>query len=229
MLNWFKNSQEKWDHWFQKNMMPQGWHVLDFNRHHFRDQVSVLHFERHGKNAEIINIYPKKKELELISKQAKAYFTPTHWHATTTKVLEIHLSPSLDVFKQKLISSPPGTGNRTQEAKGYEWLKTSMVVLNKALNELKSDQVLQTSIFIGERDHHQELRIIVFNLDLNFIYLEEKRSLHVRCFNKHGSDNFDYNKADFDGLFQALAYPVFDMAILLTQEISKAILKECKE
>lgn len=226
MLKWFQNPEKRWQQW-QKQKKVGAWHVLDFGRHSFRGHDQVLHLESHQSANEkvIVNFYPKSREIELLAAD-KFIFKAVNWRQEIVPALEAHLAPKITWYTEMLKQTPPQNGDATAEARGEEWLKTSLVVLERALAGLTPDQRLQSTIFIGEKDLKPTLRIIVFNLDLSFVYHLDKAALQVTCFNKKEQEQFDYSKPDFDGAFSALAFPVFDRAINLTRLISEAILRE---
>jgi|SRR5690606_17477405 len=226
MLKWFKSPEKRWQAWRHQHRDPNPWHVIDIGRHSFRGSNHVLHIERHDKSIEILNFFPTDRSIEVVGSD-KFLFTPEDWKPKLVDALEQNLGRKIEEFKQELKAYPPNNGDATAEARGEEWLKTSLVVLERALAGLSSEQRLQTSIFIGTKNGNQMLRVLVFNLDINFTYHRDKSALQVTCFNKKDAENFDYSKPDFDGAFAARAYPVFDMAIRLCQQISDAIMREC--
>lgn len=226
MLNWFKSPEKRWQNWLALNKQTRPWHVIDIGRHSFRGEDHVLHFERHASKIEVVNFFPKARSIEVIGSD-KFVYQPKSWQTQLVETLEANLGSKLEEFKQELKTYPPAAGDHSAEARGEEWLKTSLVVLERALAGLSGEQRLQTSIFIGTKNGNQMLRIIIFNLDLSFVYHRDKNALQVTCYNRKDAEQFDYSKPDFDGVFAARAYPVFDLAIRLSQQVSEAIVREC--
>lgn len=226
MFKWFKSPEKRWQDWREKHSKPAPWHVIDLGRHSFRGRDHVLHFERHAKSIEVLNLFPSDHSVEVVGND-KFLYTPKNWKALLVDNLEINLGSKIEEFKRELKNHPPSAGDANAESRGEEWLKTSLVVLERALAGLSGEQRLQTSIFIGTKDGNQMLRVLIFNLDLSFTYHRDKSALQVTCFNKKDVENFDYSKPDFDGVFAARAYPVFDQAIRLCQQISEAMMREC--
>ncbi len=226
MLKWLQPPHKRWQQWRKNLEQPSRWHVLDFNRHSFGGHDHVLHLERHDSEVDVINFFIAKKEIEVNAVGDKFSFTPESWRQTLVSTLEAHLGGALMQMQHQLKQSPPEGGDAVAEARGEEWIKTSLVVLERALSSLGPDHRLQTSLFIGhnKNDNYPTLRIIVFNLDISFTY--QHSMLHVLCFNKREQANFDYSKPDFEGAFSARAFPLFDRASQLTQLISEAILRE---
>lgn len=227
MLKWFTPQPQRFEEWLTKNKGSAAWHVLDFNQHSFRGHDQVLHFERHHSDrVEILNLYPQTRHIELITND-KLYFQTAQWKELLVENLERHIALKLKDFTETLKKSPPTGGDQTQEARGEEWLKTSLLVLERALNGLGEQQRLQCTWFCGQKDGLMLMRVIIFNLDLSFTYHHDKTALQVTCFNKKDAAEFNYQKADFDGVFVARAFPVFDQAIKLMQKISEAVIREC--
>tara|TARA_R110000868_G_scaffold61524_1_gene186923 strand:+ start:36393 stop:37097 length:705 start_codon:yes stop_codon:yes gene_type:complete len=231
MLNLFKSADQKWEVIKQDCQTPHIWHVLDYNRHQFKGHANVLHLERHKieSSAEVINFFPSSKEIDFnfgFTSSGCFKLEKHNWNNEVIQALEKHIAPQIQAFTKTLKANPPIPGDIVQETKGQEWLKTSLLVLERALENLKDDQTLQVSLFAGEKEGKQELRFIVFNLDLAFRYDSKKCILTVKCFNKKDQDQFDYSKPDFEGAFASLAYPVFDQAINLSLKISNALIKE---
>ena len=226
MLMWFKSAEQKYDY-FKALKRNYHWRVLDFNRHHFGGHEQVLHIERHYNKVDILNIYPQVKKIEVLTTDVKFEFSPKQFENLLTEQLEIHFVAAINDFTKNLKEHPPSGGNVSSETRGEEWLKTSLLVLERALANLTLEQRLQTTIFMGNKDQALILRIIIFNLDLTYTYHLDKKALQVTCFNKKEAAEFDYQRADFDGIFATRAYPVFDQAITLLNKISSAIIKEC--
>lgn len=226
MIKWLRPREKRFLDWKNENHQHARWHVLDFNRHSFRRSDHVLHLEYHGTQTHILNCFPDEKTIELIAPRDAFYFTPNNWQEEIVSIIEKHFSSKINDFTKALKTTPPQTGDVTQETRGEEWLKTSLVVLERALAGLDNAQRLQASVFCGTKDGSEVLRFIVFNLDLSFVYHSEKKAMQVTCYNKKDQETFNYSKADFDGVFATRAYPVFDMAINLGRQISEAILRE---
>ncbi|MBH48878.1 MAG: hypothetical protein CME71_11985 [Halobacteriovorax sp.] len=231
MLNLFKSADKKWNSIKNMCQTPSAWHVLDYNRHQFKGRTNVLHLERHNiqSSAEVINFFPSNREIDFnfgFTNAGSFTLDKQLWTNEVIETLERHIATQIQNFTQTLKSAPPIQGDIVQETKGQEWLKTSLVVLERALENLKADQTLQLSLFAGEKDSKQEFRFIIFNLDLAFRYDSKKCIMTVTCFNKKDQDQFDYSKPDFEGAFASLAYPVFDQAINLSLKISSALIKE---
>tara|TARA_R110000868_G_scaffold180754_1_gene421415 strand:- start:12392 stop:13096 length:705 start_codon:yes stop_codon:yes gene_type:complete len=231
MINLFKSKTQKWQKVKDLWQTPSTWHVIDYNRHQFNGQSNVLHLERHNqnKNPEIINFYSKSREIDFNFgplNSAQFALEKHEWNIEVIQTLERQISTQIDLFTQILKANPPLPGDPLQEAKGQEWLKTTLLVLERALENMTSEQTLQASLFAGEKNGHQEFRFIVFNLDLSLRYDTKKKILIAQCFNKKDQPEFDYQKPDFEGAFAALAFPVFDQAINLAMKISTALIKE---
>ncbi len=226
MLNWFKSPEEKWKSWLPKLSQPSTMHVLDYNRHQFRQVDQVIHLERKGQKDQVIDIVKKDKAIIFQGHEANFQYTSKDWHGDISKLLESHIQTQIKIFTDHIKAHPPGQGDAQREHKANEWLKASLLVLERSIESLTNEQTVQTTIFLGKIKDCFEIRIIIFNLDLSFTYDDKLQGLLVKCFNKKDQDDFDYSKPDLQDVFQVNAYPVVDQAIRLLQLISVRILKE---
>src|SRR5690606_27127469 len=114
---------------------------------------------------DIVNFYPKNKKVEIFTPEVNLELKPERFENLLTQQLEIHFVAAINEFTKKFKEYPPSGGDVSAEARGEEWLKTSLLVLERALANLTHEQRLQTTIFMGNKDQALILRIIIFNLD----------------------------------------------------------------
>ncbi len=226
MLNWFKSPEDKWNKWLPLLSHPTKMHVLDYNRHQFRQVNQVIHLERKGEKDQVIDIVAKDKSIIFQGHEANFHYISKDWQNDVSKLIEAHIQSQIKLFTAHVKSNPPAKGDAQREHKANEWLKASLLVLERSIESLTKDQTIQTTIFMGKINDCFEIRIIIFNLDLSFIYDDKLQGLLVKCFNKKDQNDFDYSKPDLQDVFQVNAYPVVDRAIKLLQLISVRILKE---
>lgn len=226
MLSWFKTPNQKLEKWLQGSLGTSELHILDYNRHQFRSRANVIHLERKGPDVQVIDMIPQTNEIIFEGNQANFSIKSDVWKKKASSIMETHFQSKINEFTTFVKLNPPEPGNIQNEYKSYEWLKTSLLVLNNALDSKTNEQTIQSTIFIGARENRFEIRVIIYNLDLAFNYDSKMKALIVTCFNKKDAHDFDYSKVDLEAVFQANAYKIIDSAIELVRKISIKILEE---
>lgn len=226
MLNWFKTPSQKLLKWKQQNNQTCDLHLLDYNRHQFRKSNNVIHLERKGDTLQVIDIIPKTMEIIFEGDEANFVLKTEDWKNESKQIIENHFQSKITEFTKFVKDNMPNNGDPTNEFKAHEWLKTSLIVLNNALDATTIEQTIQTTIFIGKIEDRFEIRVIIYNLDLAFNYDAKMKALVVTCFNKRDDLEFSYNKPELEAVFEANAFTVIDSAIELVRKISIKILNE---
>ena len=170
MFNWFKDPSQKLQAWKNDYQSSCELHLLDYNRHQFRKSPNVIHLERKGRTVQVIDILASSNEIIFEGDEANFLLKTPEWKKEARTILENHFQIKIAEYTAFVKEHMPDKGDFAQEFKGHEWLKTSLVVLNNALDSKNKDQTIQTTIFCAKKEHRFEIRVIIYNLDLAFNY-----------------------------------------------------------
>jgi len=151
-------------------------------------------------------------------------------HDFRNKIPQIY-QRSIEQAKNILLQGSTLTSDLTNESKGLEWLRVSMLVLKEAIKKsINSEGLFYTGqFFSGHRKKNEcfQLRIKSLSLDFLLLFLEDGR-LNITVWNyKQNSPSVD-SEPVFTGEFVKLKQQVFDEFIHLIKEISLASTKFVK-
>lgn len=112
----------------------------------------------------------------------------------------------------------------TTEDKALEWMKVSFMMLEKAVVQSLTDPDLlfQALFFAGKnpKSGMEEIRLIVFNLDIKFEFLDNNL-LRVRIYNDKNEEFGSAKKASLEGDFNFRKREMFDEFIRLLSVVSR--------
>lgn len=132
-------------------------------------------------------------------------------------------------FPKTSLRKPQPEGiSEAEELKAKEWLRVSLTVVNKALDDFikrdKADQddlVFQCQVFAGQKDvtaeAPQEWRILLFQLDIQLIF-QTDGGLSCRVFQDRPAERS--STPALAAIFYAQRGPVFDQFVGLINKIS---------
>lgn len=145
------------------------------------------------------------------------------------QLIDALIEKKIGFFQNKLdqIDSRGFTPNIVfSEDKGLEWIKVSFTVLEKAIIQSLTDPNLlfQTLIFIGEnpKTSQEEIRLIIFNLDIKFEFLKNGL-LRIRIYDDKDKSLGSTKKASLEGDFNFRKREMFDELIKLISLLSNGI------
>jgi len=129
-------------------------------------------------------------------------------HTLTSELSYFQKELSLNIGKINF--SPMEVSN---EEKALEWIKSSFLILEKAILKSLTDKDLlfQSLIFFGHnpKSHHHEIRFITFNIDCKFELLPNGK-LRLRVYNDRAGDFGSSKKAELQGDFDYRKRELFD-------------------
>ncbi len=132
-------------------------------------------------------------------------------------------------FQEKLSHNDSKTftpNEVTTEDKGLEWIKVSFKILEKAIIQSLTDPNLlfQTLLFIGKnpKTSQEEIRLITFNLDIKFEFLNNGL-LRIRVYDDKDKNLGSSKKASLEGDFNFRKREMFDELIKLISLLSQGI------
>lgn len=113
-----------------------------------------------------------------------------------------------------------------QEEKGLEWMRVSFKILEQALVEslTNPDFLFQTLFFFGSNPKtlNHEIRLIVFNLDINFV-LQKNGMLRIKIFNDKKGEFGSNKKPDLEGDFHFKKREMLDELTNLLSALSPGL------
>lgn len=114
----------------------------------------------------------------------------------------------------------------TTEEKALEWIRTSFMILEKAVVQSLTDPELlfQTLLFIGTNPKTglEEVRLITFNLDIKYEFLPNNL-LRIRIYNDKNEEFGSAKKASLEGDFNYRKREMLDELTRLLSVISAGI------
>lgn len=117
-------------------------------------------------------------------------------------------------------------GEVSTEDKALEWMKVSFMMLEKAVIQSLTDPGLlfQALFFMGTNPKSgvEEMRLIVFNLDIKFEFLDNNL-LRVRIYNDKNEEFGTAKKASLEGDFNYRKREMFDEFIRLLSAVSTGL------
>ncbi len=140
--------------------------------------------------------------------------------------------------REKLVScgqeASQGVPN-LQEAQGYEWLRVSLELLKKALEDVRmarsqgGPEVCQGLLFCGNHPVRKQFvfRLRLFNLDIEAME-DDKKALRVQVFDKKNQDTFSGVQPSLQTVFHAQKAPIIDSFIQILPSLSTALLQQEK-
>lgn len=192
----YKNSIHKIDRFFKKYQPSTGdWSLILINKRFVENSPINREIDLYqNKNFYQLKLVEKKTDDFFISifKNQRKYVECDFQNSKETIdtfliFIDLQIQNTINIFtrklnEQKLIS----TTNLELEAKSLEWAKVSFKVLKDAIKSLEKEksQAASLSLFMGINPKHQmpEIRIVIFNLDINYILLNDGQ-LRVRIYN----------------------------------------------
>lgn len=112
------------------------------------------------------------------------------------------------------------------EDKALEWMKVSFMMLEKAIVQSLTDSELlfQALLFMGTnpKSGSEEIRLIVFNLDIKFEFLDN-HLLRVRIYNDKNEEFGSAKKASLEGDFNFRKREMLDELIRLLSVVSSGL------
>lgn len=141
------------------------------------------------------------------------------------------VSNNLTIFQlklnQELRSEPFSREEIAQDEKALEWMKVSFLVLEKAIIEslTNPELIFQTLLFFGINPKSQklEIRLITFNLDIKYEFLDNGM-LRVRIYNDKDGAFGSNKKAALEGDFNFRKREMLDELTKLLSAVSKGIM-----
>ena len=138
------------------------------------------------------------------------------------RLIDYKINNEIKYFQNELIkdttTNPSSNADISQNEKGLEWMRVSFKILEKAILEtLTNSQFLfQATLFLGEnpKTKNREIRLIIFNLDVQFILLKYG-FLRVKIFNDKEGVFGNSKKAALEGDFNFRKKEMLDQLIQL--------------
>ena len=137
------------------------------------------------------------------------------------------LRSEIEHFQQNLNLGEFNSINLAAEAKALEWMKVSFTVLEKGIIEslTNADFLFQTKFFFGKNPQTlvREFRLITFNLDMNFILLDDSQ-LRIIIYNKTPETQNNKNlKPSLMGDYSFYRRELFDQFVNLLGLINQGV------
>lgn len=172
------------------------------------------------KNKKIINKLPSKNQ----NNESQEMSLILHEHMIRSREQLIHWAK-----KNTAIEKDVTLQDLNGEEKLLEWMKVSLVVLNKALeNAIKDEEsTLQMMLFSGVKDKQFHFKLRIYNLDI-----ELKDTVHspiIIVHDKKNQDDFEPKHQVLKGPLKYLTNPIVDEVIKLLPLIEVLIKKKVIE
>lgn len=233
-----KPSQKKLEEFTHnwKNLSPS-WIALQFNSHQYKNSLESYSIEWHSpdlhqlkwgiKGPSVLEIEGWRKsrlilEGELETNKDIQSLINDNLHLTFIKVRESLISCGSHPPKEETLNP--------KENEGREWLRVTLEVLKKALNEVSlsrdkgGPEVSQGFLFCGTHPNKNRFtfRLRIFNLDFELIE-DEIHCLRILVYNKKNNETFDNLEPALTMVFRDHKQNVLNEFIQLLPELGKTL------
>lgn len=120
------------------------------------------------------------------------------------QIIEKQIVNFQHLLNTHLTTKPFSEAEISQDEKALEWMRVSFKILEKAIAEslTNPEYLFQTLLFMGinPKTQMKEIRVITFNLDIQFLFLDNGM-LRIRIYNDKDGDLGSSKKAAVEGDF----------------------------
>ncbi len=230
-----KKLEDFFSYW--KETDPQ-WIVMQFNQYALKDCYESYSMEFHGSSFSQIKL-GKKKNDELFIEVWKGSKNTTQGTLPYTEKVADTINANIHhcflTIRDQLIdraNTPPKESIlNPREQEGHEWIRVSVDLLKKALNEVsqarqaKGPEVSQGLIFSGIHPNTKRFtfRLRIFNLDFE-ITEDEVGCFRTLIYNKKSNEDFKGLEPSLTMVFSEHKQNIANQMIQLLPEIAKTII-----
>lgn len=236
---------------FREGFSPEksSWQAFEMNQNFTDDIFESYRMEyHHNKSVSSLNWAKRDQadmayQLESVLSGKKIFKGELPFDDPLIEELQISLEGCLHRFFKEIREKLVECGRRTsqgqpnlQEGQGYEWLRVSLEILKKALDQVakarqeNSNEVCSGLLFCGTHPTRNQFifRLRLFNLDLEAVE-DEKGSLRVQVLDKKNQDTFAGVEPSMKNVFHTQKAQVIDLLIQCLPKVALAIMEPPKQ